>query len=230
MPELETALRQLGAEIDFPAAPDLASSIRGRLERPRSWRRPALIALAIVVVAIGAALAVPPARTAILDWLGLRNVSVVRVDHLPSARPLGRLDLGTELTLVEAKRLAPWMLVPEDAPDHAYISDVVPGGRVTLLWGTPSNVRLLLTETTGRAYIEKVVQGDTGVERVRVGQGGAWFRGSHIVMFQDRDGGFHEGRARLAASTLAWQQGDVTLRLEGDISRENALRIARSTR
>jgi hypothetical protein len=49
-------------------------------------------------------------------------------------------------------------------------------------------------------------------------------------MFQDRDGGFHEGRARLAASTLAWQQGDVTLRLEGDISREKALRIARSTR
>ena len=230
MPELETALLQLGAEIEFPATPDIASSIRGRLDRPRAWRRPALIALAIVVVAIGAALAVPSARTAILDWLGLRNVSVVRVDHLPSARPLGRLDLGTELTPAEAKRRAPWLLVPREKPDHFYMSEVVPGGRMTLLWGTPSKVRLLLTETTGRAYIQKVVQGDPGVEAVSIGQGGAWFEGSHIVMFQDRDGAFHEGRARLAASTLAWQKGDVTLRLEGDISKGEAVRIARSTR
>jgi len=173
---------------------------------------------------------VPPARTAILDWLGLRNVSVVRVDHLPPARPLGRLDLGTELTLAEAERRVPWILVPHEKPDHSYLSDVVPGGRVTLLWGTPSNVRLLLTETTGRAYIEKIVESETGVERVAIGQGGAWFQGPHVVMFQDRDGGFHEGRARLAASTLAWQQGDVTLRLEGDISKDEALRIARTTR
>jgi hypothetical protein len=230
MPELETALRQLGAELEFPATPDLASSIRGRLERPRSWRRPVLIALAVVVVAIGAALAVPPARTAILDWLGLRNVSVVHVDRLPSARPLGRLDLGTELTLTEAKRRAQWILAPDEKPDHVYISDVVPGGRVTLLWGTPSSVRLLLTETTGRAYIQKVVQGDTGVEPVAIGQGGVWFQGSHIVMFQDRDGAFHEGRARLAGNTLAWQLGDVTLRLEGDISKAEALRIARTAR
>jgi len=230
MPELENALRQLGADIEFPATPDLASSIRGRLERPRSWRRPVLIALAIVVVAIAAALAVPPARTAILDWLGLRNVSVVHVDRLPSARPVGRLDLGTELTLDEAKSRAPWIRVPGEKPDHVYVSDAVPGGRVTLLWGTPSNVRLLLTETTGRAYIEKLVQGDTGVERVAVGQGGAWFQGQHVVMFQDRDGTFHEGRARLAASTLAWQLGGVTLRLEGDIPKDEAVRIARSAR
>jgi len=101
---------------------------------------------------------------------------------------------------------------------------------VTLLWGTPSKVRPLLTETTGRAYIEKLVQGDTRVERVAVGQGGAWFQGQHVVMFQDRDGTFHEGRARLAASTLAWQLGGVTLRLEGDIPKDEAVRIARSAR
>jgi hypothetical protein len=228
MPELETALRRLGAEIEFPPAPDLSSAIRPRLERPRAWRRPFLVALAILVVAIGAVLAVPPARTAILDWLGLRNVRVVRVDELPPARPLGRLDLGGELTLAEAKSRAPWLLVPDRRPDHVYVSNVVPGGRVTLLWGTPSNVRLLLTETTGRAYIEKVVQGDTEVEPVDIGEGGAWFHGSHIVMFQDRHGVFREGKARLAESTLAWQLGDVTLRLEGKISKDEALRIART--
>src|SRR3954466_3979838 len=99
MPELETALRQLGAELELPPAPDAASTIRGRLERPRAWRRPVLIAFALLLVALGAAFAVPSARTAILDWLGLRNVSVVRVDHLPAAKPLSRVDLGSEVTL-----------------------------------------------------------------------------------------------------------------------------------
>jgi hypothetical protein len=230
MPELETALRQLGAELEFPPAPDVASTIRGRLERPRAWRRPVLIAFALLLVALGAAFAVPSARTAILDWLGLRNVSVVRVDHLPAAKSFSRVDLGSEVTLAEAKRSAPWLLVPDEQPDHVYVSEIVPGGRLTLLWGTPTAVRLLLTETTGRAYIEKVVQGDTQVERVDIGQGGAWFQGQHVVMFQDRNGVFREARARLAKSTLAWQMDDVTLRLEGEISKAEAVRIARTVR
>jgi hypothetical protein len=49
-------------------------------------------------------------------------------------------------------------------------------------------------------------------------------------MFTDRDGAFHEGVGRLAANTLVWQLGDVTLRLEGGLSKENALRIARIAR
>ena len=227
MPELETALRQLGTELELPPTPDLASAIRGRLERPRAWRRPVLIALAVLVVAVGAALAVPSARTAILDWLGLRNVSVVRVDELTPAHPLGRLDLGREVTLAEAKSRADWLRVPSRKPDHVYVSDLVPGGRLTLLWGTPSKVRLLLTETSGRAYIEKTVQGDSEVEPVDIGDGGAWFQGQHVVMFQDRAGMPHESTGRLAASTLAWQLGEVTLRLEGNISKDEALRFAR---
>jgi hypothetical protein len=228
MPELETALRQLGRDVEFPATPDLASAIRGQLVRRRSWRRPVLVAMAILVVAIGAVLLVPPARTAILDWLGLRNVSVVRVDELPTARPLGPLDLGRQVTLAEAKRRAPWIVVPEDRPDRVYVSDSLPGGKVTLLWGSASSPRLLMTEITGHAYIEKIVQGEQSVEPVRIGDAGAWFQGRHVVMFTDRNGTFHEGVGRLAANTLVWQLGDVTLRLEGDLTKEEALRIGRT--
>ena len=228
MPELEAALTRLGRDVEFPPTPDLASAIRGRLERPRSWRRPAAIALALLVVAIGAVLAVPPARTAILDWLGLRNVSVVRVDELPPARPLSRLDLGRQVSLAEARRRAPWILVPDDRPDSVYVSNSLPGGKVTLLWGTPSHVQLLLTEVEGMVYIEKIVQTGTEVEPVGIGGAGAWFQGRHVVMFSDRNGTFHENRGRLAASTLVWQVGDVTLRLEGRISKEEALRIGRT--
>src|SRR5512132_4193342 len=194
MAELETALRQLGAEVAFPPTPDVASAIRVRLERPqRFWRRPAAIALAVVVVAaIAAACAVPQSRSAILDWLGLRNVSVVRVEKLPTVPAHGNLDLGQRVTLDDAKRRAPWLRVPEGSPDSVWVNESLPGGKVSLLWGTPSNVRLLLTEFTGRTYIEKVIQGDTQVERVKIGDAGVWFQGPHVVMFQDRDGRFRE--------------------------------------
>jgi hypothetical protein len=228
MPELETALRQLGRDVDFPATPDLASAIGGRLERPRRSLRPVAIAVAILVVAIGAVLAVPSARTAILDWLGLRNVSVVRVDKLPRVKPLRNLDLGEKTTVDEAKQQVRWLLLPDQKPDAVYMSDSLPGGKVTLLWGTPSSPRLMLTELTGHAYIEKIVQGDQAVEPVRIGDAGAWFSGDHIVMYSDRAGIFHEGKARLAGNTLVWQVGGTTLRLEGDLTKAEALRIART--
>ena len=229
MAELETALRALGRDVAFPPTPDLASAIRGRLERPRFWRRPAAIAVAVAVVAaIAAAFAVPQSRSAILDWLGLRNVSVVRVEKLPTVPAHGNLDLGQRVTLDEAKRRAPWLLIPDGTPDSVWVSESVPGGKVSLLWGTPSNVKLLLTEFTGRTYIEKVIDGDTQVERVKIGNAGAWFKGSHVVMFQDRDGRFRESHARLARNTLVWQLGGVTLRLEGGLTKDEALRIART--
>jgi hypothetical protein len=229
MAELETALRQLGSEVAFPPTPDLAPAIRGQLDRPRfRHRRVAIALVSAVVVAIGAAFAVPQARTAILDWLGLRNVSVVRVEKLPAVPAHGNLDLGQRVTLDAAKRRAPWLLVPDGTPDSVWVNESLPGGKVSLLWGTPSNIRLLLTEFTGRTYVEKVIQGDTQVERVKIGSAGVWFQGPHVVMFQDRDGRFRESHARLARNTLVWQMGDVTLRLEGGLTRDEALRIART--
>jgi len=229
MVELETALRQLGGEVAFPPTPDLASAIRGHLDRPPFRQRRVAIALvAVVVVAIGAVFAVPQARTAILDWLGLRNVSVVRVEKLPAVPAHGNLDLGQRVTLDDAKRHAPWLLVPDGTPDSVWVNKSLPGGKVSLLWGTPSNVRLLLTEFTGRTYIEKVIDGDTQVERVKIGDAGAWFQGPHVVMFEDRDGRFRESHARLARNTLVWQLGDITLRLEGGLTKDEALRIART--
>ena len=223
MPELDAALRQLGRQVDFPATPDLASSIRGRLERPRRWPRPVAIAVAVLVVAIGAAFAVPPARTAILDWLGLRHVSIVRVDDLPPTSPIVRLDLGRQVTLAQAPL---GTLVPEDKPDKVFVDD----GTVSLLWGDPERPRLLLTELQGQAFIEKLIQPDTRVEPVTVnGRPGAWLEEPHVVMFRDSNGRLRDDSPRLAGKTLLWEHGELTLRLEGDLTKEEALRIARST-
>ncbi len=230
MPELDVALRELGRNVEFPPTPDLASAVRGRLgERRRSWRRPVAIALILLVVALGAALAVPAARTALLDWLGIRGARIVRVDELPPVPATRNLDLGRPVTLAEARRLAPWLLVPDDAPDRVYFSTAIPGGKVDFLWGTPTSVRLLLTQFRAQqTYIEKLVEPGARAEQVDVGDRGVWLEDPHVFAFRDRDGVFREETARLAGKTLLWEQGDVTLRLEGKLSKDEALRIARS--
>jgi hypothetical protein len=223
MTELDAALTELGRHVEFPATPDLASSIRGRLERPRRWLRPVAIGLAVLVVAIGAAFAVPPARTAILDWLGLRHVSIVRVADLPPTSPIVRLDLGRQVTRAQAPI---WTLVPEDEPDKIFVDD----GTVSLLWGDPERPQLLLTELQGQAFIEKLIQPDTRVEPVTVnGRPGAWLEEPHVVMIRDASGRIRDDSARLAGKTLLWEHGELTLRLEGDLTKEEAVRIARST-
>lgn len=232
MAELETYLRDLGRRVEFPPTPDFTGHVRAQL-RPqrRDWRRPAAIALAVLAVAIGAALAVPSARSAILEWLGLEGVTITRVESLPAVPATGNLDLGQELPLAQARRRATWLVVLSDAPDHVYLSSGIPGGKVTLLWGSPTKVRLLLTEFRGEAYLEKIVTPATKVELVQVGSApAAWIPDPHVVLYRDRNGQTREDTARLAGHTLLWQRGDVTLRLEGRVSREEALRIARSAR
>ena len=133
-----------------------------------------------------------------------------------------QLELGRPVTLEEAPL---WRLVPDDAPDRIYVGN----GTVSLLWGTPDRVRLLLTEFQGDAFIEKLIEQDARVDRVTVnGEPGAWLEEPHVVFFDDLRGRPRRSTGRLAGKTLLWQHGEVTLRLEGDLSKEEALRIART--
>ncbi len=232
MPELELALRALGREVEFPVTPDLASAVGRRLgERRLWWRRPLAVAVAVLVVAVAAALAVPSARTAIFDWLGIGGARIVRVQELPPAPTVGHLDLGRPVSLAEARRLSPWLLVPSaddpGDPDRVSYSTAIPGGKVTFLWGTPQHVRLLLTEFRGEAFLEKLVRPESDVESVTVdGYRGAWFEEPHVLVYTDSRGRVRENTSRLVGKTLLWQRGDVTLRLEGELSKADALQIA----
>src|SRR3954468_7834546 len=89
MTELERALVALGGELEFPATPDLWPRVGGRLQR-RPWLRPVVFAVALGALAVGVALAVPPARSAILRFFHIGSATVERVETLPPAqkRPL----------------------------------------------------------------------------------------------------------------------------------------------
>jgi hypothetical protein len=242
--ELELQLRALSGEIDFPPGPDLRARVRAELGERRSRRaflprRTLVIALAALAVAIGAAFAVPPARTAILEWLGLRGVEIRRVAEPPTAptTPVGAdLGLGVHVTLAEAKRRASFRVVAPKldslAAPEVYFASSLPGGQVGLVYG-PAGNRLLLTQfqaTPGFPYIQKSVGPGTKVESVTVdGQLGFWLTGDpHELFYEDTRGVVRDETIRLAGNVLLWERGPVTLRLEGADTKAEALRIARS--
>jgi hypothetical protein len=239
MSELELRLDELGRALDWPEPPDLAPAVRRRIDRqPRApfWRRRALlIAVAAAIVAVGAVLAVPPARSALLDFLGIGSAEIRVVDELPAVQT-GPLDLGNGTTLEVVRRRVPELLEPRGddvgKPDHVYVRSYEPGSPVTFLWGEAERPRLLLTQVRGRFHFEKLVMGGaTNLTVTEVnGEDAAWIEGEPHVVFVENPQGGVDLPSRLARNTLVWSRGPVTLRLEGDLSREEAERIAEDVR
>ena len=233
--DLEHQLTALGAGLELPSAPDLVPAVMARLPARRRRRRPATRALAIVLAATlllaGGAMAVPPTRDAILRVLGLRGVRIERVPHLPS-RPAGAgrpLGLGHPIPLARARHAASFTALVPAGSAAAYLSGDLPGGRVSLVIG-----RVLVIEFRGTStpFVLKFIGPGTTVKFVRVNRNqGVYLSGSpHEVLFQEQNGQLRSDRIRLAGNVLIWQQGPVTVRIEGAHTLQQALAVALSLR
>ena len=239
---LERELAALGREVDFPREPDVSARVRERIEARRSWaprRRALTVALAALAVAVAAVLAVPPARTAILELLGLRGVTVERVGELPPVRPRGDLAyLGERVTLAEARRRVPFAIrapALDGLDDPQAFVRSRPTRAVTLVYGDVAEPRLVLTQFRARIdeeFVQKVVGTGTSVERLTVAGGRAiWLSGEpHGFAFVDERGTFATDAFYLARNTLIWESGALTLRIEGELTRAQAVTIADSVR
>lgn len=220
MTPLEHALVALGRELELPPAPDLVSAVRARLE-PRRSRRPLVLALAAAaLVALAAALAVPQARSTILRFFHLGGVTIERVETLPPAqeRPLAQ-GLGPPRTVGEARRQVTFEPLLPPGIHRVYVDE---GALLALL--NEHGKTVLLTEFGGGFYMKKVLGGQTRVEQVRVGRDyGLWVAGArHVFRMPSR-------APRMAGNVLLWTHGDVTLRLEGRLTKAEAVRLALRT-
>jgi hypothetical protein len=273
--ELERALTDLGAHLEHPPTPPLAEAVAAKLaERPAAtarrrrlaglavgprwarllgrpgWRRVAVAALALIVLAAVVVVATPRAREAVARRLGLPGVAIHLGGPAPTTPSLppgagANLGLGRRVTLEQARGAVSFrLLVPSapglERPDAVYLSQDVPGGRVDLVYlprpGLPvspfTDAGLLITQFRAEPMVEKFAKTTTTLERVTVGgEPGYWFGGgAHSFLYLDRAGNFREETARLAGPTLVWTHGELTLRLEGRVSKREALRIASSMR
>jgi len=255
MSELELELREL--RVEWPDTPDIAGAVAGRLAtapapaRPRRrWRidRPAWqVAVAATALLIAVVMAVPPARSAVLDLLGFGSVRITREEPRPSSFASG-LALGDPVTLEQARRRAGFpVLVPEAVgePDAVYFYEhPASGPRVDLVYrarpGLPrastTGAGLLVTEFRAIAepVIEKAVGTGAKVERLTVAGDPAFFisgaeHGFAYINTENDQAAFED--QRLAGNTLLVERSDgVLLRIEADISRERAVEIAESMR
>jgi hypothetical protein len=220
---------------------------------PAGWRRLAAAGLAVLLLAAAVLVASPGTREAVARRLGLRGIGVQLGGPPPSTAtttPGARLDLGLgpRVTLEAARRRTGFpVLVPGAAgfqrPDAVFIDPSLPGGgRVDLVYrarpGLPASgltdAGLLITEFRGQPapeFLKKVVVAGMVQEVTVGGEPGFFFSGEpHFFAYRDATGGSHEERTRLAGNTLIWQRGDLTLRLEGEVSLQEAVHIAESMR
>jgi len=229
--ELELRLEELGRELAFPPAPDLVPAVLERTERkPFAWR-PVALGLALALVVLAAAFAVPQARTAILHFFHLGGATVVRVDTLPQSVERSRAaGLGLPTTLAEAQRTTGLRLPlpPGERPSRAYVLGDSLATVVLKAYGKP--VLLSQFQSFGPGSLQKLVTQEAHVERTHVSGGEAlWIEGPHAFQYFGRNG-FRQAPVREQGNVLLWLLGDVTLRLEGPLTKAQALELARCIR
>ncbi|MEV1072464.1 hypothetical protein [Micromonospora parva] len=239
MGDLERELRDLSAWLDTPDPPDVGARVRVRLSTPaprrRRWRSLAAVALVILLVAV-----LPPTRAAIADVVtGLLRFAGVSIATSPAPTPPGAtaspIPGQRAVALDEAQQAVrfpirlPAKLGP---PERVLVADPDATGRyrvVTLLYDGGALRVDAFDGHLDLAFHKEVTP--PGADWVQVnGDFAVWVDGPHVLSYVDRAGGIRRETARLAAATLIWQDNEVSYRLEGHLTRAEAIEIARSLR
>lgn len=217
-----------------------------------STRRRWALAAAALVIASAALVAYQPSREAIASWVNV-HILFQRVHVLPTPSPLPpgplgeRLGLGGRTTLAEAQRQVTWQItIPASLgqPDEVYLQLPPTGpekGEVTLVYSTrpgisvagETGVAVLVTEARGavnKNFFGKMLGPDTTLEEVTVaGHQGYWIAGApHNFVFIDATGNVRYETMRLATNTLILDEGGTVVRIEGNLTKAQAIAIATS--
>ena len=226
-------------------------------DHPSSVVRRLTWAFVILALLAAAALAIPQTRAAVLSLFARIGAVDIFIDEtVPTATPpaeesgaigppptaapptatlAGRVDhsmalfdLGRPVTPEEARQSADFASVLPaalDAPDEAYAHNNVDLPAVTFVWREEDGAPLSLTEIGIGAFAMKMV-GEDGVRPVQVGdQPAVWIAGPHMLQLL----GYTEATSLLIESNvLIWAAGDVTYRLEGKLTLDEARTIAES--
>ncbi|MEU0958731.1 hypothetical protein [Micromonospora aurantiaca (nom. illeg.)] len=235
MDDLERELRELTGWLEPARTPDLTDRVRARLDAPaprRRWRYVLAGALAALLVA-----ALPPGRAAVAGAVtGLLRFSGVVIDTAPAPPPAGTpspLPAQHQVALAEAQRQVRFPIrVPArlGVPERVLVADPDGAGahRVVSLLYRGGTVRLdAFDGSLDIVFHKRSVGADVTLTQVG-GEFAIWVGGPHALAYVDRSGTERVATARLSAATLIWERAGVSYRLEGDLTREQALDVASS--
>jgi hypothetical protein len=251
---LEARLQQRASHFPYPPTPDIAGHLSrqlNQLSRPAtSLIRPLAWGMFIVVLLLAILLGVPSVRAAVVELLQLGAVRIYLTEPTPTtlpgetpastkprpsatATPLASLiNMAGETTLAQAQAQLDFPIrlpsVPPDLgpPDKVYLQDFE-GPLVVLVWLEPDNpgkIRLSLHLLGPNSFAGK--GGPETVEETTVhGQPALWVSGPHLFWLRDRQAAI---RRLVEGNTLIWTEGEITYRLETNLSLAEAIKIAES--
>ena len=103
----------------------------------------------------------------------------------------------------------------------------------SVVYGPMEKPRLVLSQLRGGVwdgFVQKAGGIGTHVVNVRVhGEPGLFVTGDdHFVMFVDGNGHIRDDKTYLAGTVLLWNRGPLLLRLEGGLTRAQAIEVAES--
>jgi hypothetical protein len=255
--ELERELRELGSLIDYPPTPNVARAARNvldeaaneqsrRLRRAFPTMRWAAVAAAFVLVVAVPTLS-PGLRATVSDWFVAEDFQSTGVDagsperQSEAGAPAAGVSKsattpaqapqfsGERISVREAQaRMDGTLILPRTPelgkPEEIYAVGTASKEGVMLVYkyGLPplgdTGIHLVLTEVPGDlepAYLTGRTTAGSKFDRVSVdGNPGYWRSAGN----------------RLPGQTLLWEQGGVALRLEANVKKEQAIRIAESAR
>ena len=255
--ELERELRELGSLIDYPPTPNVARAARNvldeaaneqsrRLRRAFPTMRWAAVAAAFVLVVAVPTLS-PGLRATVSDWFVAEDFQSTGVDagsperQSEAGAPAAGVSKsattpaqapqfsGERISVREAQaRMDGTLILPRtpelEKPEEIYAVGTASKEGVMLVYkyGLPplgdTGIHLVLTEVPGDlepAYLTGRTTAGSKFDRVSVdGNPGYWRSAGN----------------RLPGQTLLWEQGGVALRLEANVKKEQAIRIAESAR
>ena len=246
-PDMTGAIRaQLAAE----ATPSRRSIL---LRRQVAW------AALIVVLILAGLLAVPQVRARVVEFLQVGAIRIFLAEPTPTVAPVpvtpqpsatatatprpsptplsSLLDLAGEMTLATAQKRTGFPIrlpaYPADLgpPQRVFFQDIG-GPAVILVWLDPNQlerVHLSLHElgpgTYGNKGEPRLIQ-ETTVK----GQPAYWTTGPYILQIRRGNQTDFDIRRLVEGHVLLWVEGEITYRLETELTLEEAVRMAESLR
>jgi hypothetical protein len=250
--QMATLVQERAVSFPYPPTPDIAGQVRRRLTSPppHRWQTRLAWALVVVLMAMGLLLTVPQVRAAVFEIIRAGAITIFVGEPTPTAVPTTPVSeeglalplletVVTEITgltrLEDAQTQMRFPLRQPPAygpPDEVYLQKIadpdLDGQVAIMVWLDPvqperAHLRLyqigMAFYGLKRASIEAVEQ--TEVNR----QTAYWVEGGHQIQLpneQEQESYFVED------NVLIWVEGEITYRLESDLSLAEAVQVAES--
>lgn len=226
--------------------------------RPRLISKAGAWSLTILLILLLSLILIPPARAAIIEFIQIGIVRIFPQPTAPSIEPIMTatpksfapqtatspsgtstliklLDgLAGETTLVDAQGKIPYLIqVPTypsglGKPDRVYVQDLNNGKMTVLVWFDPSDpgkVSLSLHFIPSGSWAINKMQPKVIRETQVKNQRAIWVEGPYPLILKNGD---IEFTRLIEGHVLIWADGDITYRLETNLSMEEAIKIAES--